>query len=516
MKKTTLTLLLLFAMAANAQTFEWLKSQQIEFNSNPEMIGYATACDPMGNVYTTGFKQNPFNYESIMGDIFYNKYNSAGELQFSKTFSGNATVYNAVSDTEGNIVLAIGYVNSIIIDDIALLTEAQGVNALVVKFDKDGNLLWQQQMVIEDSYDCRVHAITTDAQNNIYVGCYDFQHSYIRKFSPAGNLLMTITQSQARAVTSLSVDNQGNIYAAGSCADPGATFAGVPMPPAFSYNIFLVKYTPAGTFQWVKYVDDITCPEPQVVAVSPDQVYFSSYLFDNYTFDGIETEGPLTMFSDVFITKLNAQGIFQWVSEVPGAGFLDPGSRKSLTADAQGNVYFAGATRGTINWTSEIVTTTGIAYNTDAIVLKYNPDGVLQMAKTAGGDTADRIDAIAVNATGAIFVTGMCSGTASFDSFTIEAELYESWPFVAKLTQNALAVAENQDENIVLYPNPSPDFIHIANASRDFSGTIYNMLGQQIKNFTIGVDKPLDIRELSKGTYLVRVTDLKTVKFVKS
>lgn len=516
MKKTTLTLFLLFAIATHAQTFEWLKTQPIIFNSNPDMIGYATTCDPMGNVYTTGFKQNPFNYESIMGDIFYNKYNGAGELQFSKTFSGNATVYNAVSDAEGNIVLAIGYVNTIVIDAIALLTEAQGVNALIVKFDKDGNLLWQQQMVIEDSYDCRVHAITTDAQNNIYVGCYDFQHSYIRKLSPEGSLLLSITQSQARSVTSLSVDNQGNIYAAGSCADPGVTYAGVPMPTPFPYNIFLVKYTPTGIFQWVKYVEDITCPEPQVVAVSPDQVYFSSYLFSNYTFDGIETEGPLTMFSDVFIAKLNAQGAFQWVREVPGAGFLDPGSRKSLTADVQGNVYFAGSTRGTINWADGITTTTGIDYNNDAIVLKYNPDGVLQMAKTAGGDMGDRIDAIALNASGDIFVAGMCSGTASFDNFTIEAELYENWPFLAKLTQDALGVTEQQTGDIVLYPNPSPDFIHIANTDAYFNGTIYNMLGQQIMNFTIGIDKPVDIRWLSKGTYLIRFEDSKTAKFVKS
>lgn len=514
MKKKLLLLVFLIAIAAKAQTFEWVKSQPIAFSSNPEMISYATACDPMGNVYTTGFQQNAFHYESIMGDLFYSKYNSSGELQFSKTFSGNGTVYSAVSDTAGNILLAIGYVNNIAIDGLSLSTTNQGVQALLVKFDPDGNLLWHENVAIENAYDCRMHAITTDSENNIYIGCYDFQHSYIRKLSPQGDLIFTIPQLFVKSITSISVDNEGNIYAAGSCAESSASYAGVAMPPPFFYNTFLAKYSATGIYKWVKYVDDITCPEPKVVAVTPDQVYFSSYLFGNFDFDAIETEGPSSMFSDVFIARLNANGIFQWVREVPGIGVLDPGNVQSLAADAQGNVYFAGATRGTIHWTNEISTSTGEGFNNDVVVLKYNPNGELLAAKTAGGSSGDRIDAIAVH-NGEIFISGICKGTASFDNFSFTEDPDQNWPFVAKLTQSVLGLPQQQTETIAFYPNPSKDFIYMDSA-KSISGSICNMLGQKVMAFTASRNNPIDVRALSKGTYIIKSDHLKSVKFLKN
>lgn len=516
MKKTTLILFLFIAMATRAQTFEWVKTPPITFNSNPDMIGYATTCDPSGNIYTMGFKENTFLYSEIFGDLFYNKYDNTGQLQFSKTFTGHATIYNAVADSQGNILVAAGYVNIMTVGDLALNTVDQGVQALLLKFDPDGNLLWHQHMTIEESFDCRFQAIALDASDNIYVGIYDFMNSYIKKLSPDGDLISTITQSDARSVMSLSVDNAGNIYAAGSCADPGATFAGVSANPPFNYNTFLVKYSPSGVFQWIKYVDDITCPEPHVVAVSPNEVYFSSYLFGDYLFDNIQSEGPYTMFSDVFITKLNADGAYQWVREVPGAGFLHPASRRSLFADADANLYFAGSTRGNISWNGQFSTSANGNSN-DAIILKFNPDGDLVMAKTAGGEGHDRIDAIALNQTGDIFIAGMSRGSASFDGFAYTAtDQYESWSYLAKLTQSALSTDESQSQAISLYPNPSSDYIRIANATQTFSGSIVNMLGQNVKDFALDNDHPIDVRTLSKGTYLVKLNNSKTVKFIKN
>lgn len=150
MKKTTLILFLFIAMATRAQTFEWVKTPPITFNSNPDMIGYATTCDPSGNIYTMGFKENTFLYSEIFGDLFYNKYDNTGQLQFSKTFTGHATIYNAVADSQGNILVAAGYVNIMTVGDLALNTVDQGVQALLLKFDPDGNLLWHQHMTIEE------------------------------------------------------------------------------------------------------------------------------------------------------------------------------------------------------------------------------------------------------------------------------------------------------------------------------------------------------------------------------
>jgi hypothetical protein len=106
-----------------------------------------------------------------------------------------------------------------------------------------------------------------DASDQIYLGFNDFENAYIEKLSPQSVLLETIIQQHVRMISSVSVDNQGNIYSAGGCAEFNSAFAGVPVPAPFTYTTYLAKYDADGVFQWVKYVEDITCPEPQVKAV---------------------------------------------------------------------------------------------------------------------------------------------------------------------------------------------------------------------------------------------------------
>ena len=515
MRKTILFALLLFFPLAWAQNFEWVKQQPITFNSNGSMIGYATTCDSSGNVYFSGFKENTFNYSEIFGDVFYDKYDAAGQLLFSKMFNGHVSVYDMISDSSGNILVCVGFVELFSVDNLNLSTVNQGVQNVLLKFDADGNLLWHQQFAIDDSLECRVHTMTTDADGNIYVGYYNFMDSFIKKLSPDGTVLMTIPQLDVRMISSISVDNAGNIYAAGSCADPGANYNGVAVPTTFFYNIFVVKYSPTGLYQWVRYVDDITCPEPMVVARTPDEVYFSSVLTGNYEFDGIPSEGGLSMFSDFFITKLNSEGTFQWIREVPGAGMVWPGGRRYLTADTQGNVYFVGTLRGTVNWTNEI-STVGHGLSEDALVLQYDKNGTMLMAKAVGGDSSDRYDAIEVGASGDIYLAGMSRGNATFDGFSFTAEQYQYWPFLGKLTNVALGTAQQPMPNIRFFPNPSSDCIYLAGTTQTIDGSIFNMLGQNVMDFTISAHNPTFIHSLPKGTYLIKPNGLTATKFIKN
>lgn len=515
MKKTTLALFLLVSISSFAQTFQWVKTQPITFSSNPDMIAFTTACDASGNVYASGFKENTFLYDQIYGDVFYNKYNASGDLLFSKTIGGHATVFDMMADSQDNVIMVAAFVGTVSIGDFSIDTVEQGVQNLLLKFDSQGNLLWHIQLQIGDAIETRLEAMTVDSAGNIYIGYYDFQHSEIQKLSPQGEALLTISQQYARAISSLSIDNAGNIYAAGSCADPGATYAGVLMPAPFAYNTFIVKYSAQGNYQWIRYVEDITCPDPQVVAISPDEVYFSSILFDNYSFDGIPTEGPLSMFSDVFITRLNADGVFQWVREVPGAtGMLFAGSRRNLSADPQGNICLAGSMRGTINWNSN-TTTAATGMSNDAIIVKFNPQGELLLAKTAGGISSDRFDAVAFNAAGDAFLVGMCQGNAMFDTINQPADPFQNWPFIAKLPAVSLGTESQQLQVIGLYPNPASDFIYL-NSKQPMSGRIFNMLGQKVMDFSIADGGPVSIGHLAKATYLVQVEGAKTFKFIKN
>ena len=156
-------------------------------------------------------------------------------------------------------------------------------------------------------------------------------------------MLLTIEQQNVNIISSVSVDNEGYIYTAGSCANANSKFANVTVPATFSYTTYVAKYSPTGVYQWVKYVQDITCPDPQVKAKSQNEVYFSSTLNGAYAFDTIIAEGPTGGY-DFFIAKLNATGNYQWVREIPGTGRAFVGKRNYLNLDTAGNIYFAGST----------------------------------------------------------------------------------------------------------------------------------------------------------------------------
>jgi hypothetical protein len=513
MKKTTL-LLLFFPLICFAQTFEWLKTPPIVFSMNPDNIAYVTTCDASGNAYLAGYKDTPFPYNEIMGNVYFNKYDASGNAVFSKTITGHVSVSNLISDSGDNIYMLAFFVQTIAIDALQIETVLQGEQPILLKFDANGNLLWHYQPQTNGETVASCKAITIDAADQVYLGYNDYENAYIEKLSPDATSLSIITQQNGRMISSVSVDNSGNIYSAGACADWNSGYAGVLVPATTGYNIYLAKYNASGNFQWVKYVEDITCPMPQVKAVTEDMVYFSSYLFGNFAFGSLTVEGPVSGgFSDVFITRLNADGEFQWIREVPGAGYLATGNRSYLTADHDGNVYFSGRSRGDIAWDdSHMTSTTG--WNNDAILLKYSSSGELLMAETAGGDSEDRYDSVMVGSNGEIFVSGMANGSASFGSFTYEAPEFSYYPFLAKMTNGTLGVVHNDAAAIGLLPNPVGDHFSISGISGNYSGSIFNLLGQKVMVFEANANTTIDVGNLSKGIYLVKVgkTQLKMLK----
>lgn len=412
--------------------------------------------------------------------------------------------------------MALGYLNSITMGDIGLITINQNVQYVLVKFDPDGNVLWYEQLEIADSVVENFRAIAVDADDNIYIGYDNYFYSYITKMSPEGVADFTITQQYVNRVTSVSVDNAGNIYAAGSCANINSNFAGVDAPTDLPYSLYLVKYSPAGVYQWLKYVEDITCPTPIVKAHTPDEVYFSSHLFDAFAFDGIASEGPVGAGNDFFIAKLNATGAYQWVREVPGAGSATPGIRNYLNLDSEGNIYFAGNTSGTINWGNNIATSVSGFSNNDLLVLKYSPAGEIQMAKIAGGTSEDRVDAINVDADGGIFISGMVHGEVAFDTIISEGPENEYYPYLAKINTENLGVESPDQAPITIYPNPVRNILHVNTTSIIENIAVIDMNGKKFQLPSTG--NQLDTSALANGIYILEVnTDLGTtrIKIIK-
>ena len=74
-----------------------------------------------------------------------------------------------------------------------------------------------------------------------------------------------------------------------------------------------------------------------------------------------------------------------------------------VVTDSSGNVYVTGGTKGRLDGNTS-------AGNTDLFMLKYNSSGTKQWTKQLGSSGRDSANAIAIDSSGNLYVTGMTFG----------------------------------------------------------------------------------------------------------
>lgn len=79
---------------------------------------------------------------------------------------------------------------------------------------------------------------------------------------------------------------------------------------------------------------------------------------------------------------------------------------------------------------------------------------------------------------------------------------------------NTLNVASNNKPTLALYPNPAQDFIQIPIKNETSSFEIYTIFGSKIKSGKTSPEGKIDIRNLEKGIYLLKIAENK-IKFIK-
>ncbi len=93
-------------------------------------------------------------------------------------------------------------------------------------------------------------------------------------------------------------------------------------------------------------------------------------------------------------------------------------SGNDICTDNQGNVYVTGSIWGTIDFSGHVITTIG---GFDIFLAKFTNSGKLLWVKSAGGLLSDNGEAIAVDQSGNVFISGCFKGTANFGGTQITA-----------------------------------------------------------------------------------------------
>ncbi|MES2593083.1 MAG: PKD domain-containing protein [Bacteroidota bacterium] len=170
--------------------------------------------------------------------------------------------------------------------------------------------------------------------------------------------------------------------------------------------------------------------------VTPDEAYDISIDANGNTyttgyFTSSATFGTTTLNSsgitDIFITKINNLGVYEWAVKAGGTG---SDRALSIKADAAGNNYITGFFYGTATFGNQTITSSGAQ---DIFIAKYDNAGVLLWVKNAGGSNADIGNGINVDNAGNVIVTGEFAGTANFGGIPLTSLYNSTDVFTAKL-----------------------------------------------------------------------------------
>ncbi len=230
---------------------------------------------------------------------------------------------------------------------------------------------------------------------------------------------------------SIFVDPSGNSYITGGFIG-AAQFGSTTLYSYGADDVFVAKLNTNGVWQWAVQAGGAGSEQANgIYGDSSGNIYITGLFRSSYAWFGSTT---LTSrgWEDVFIAKLNSNGVWQWAVQ---AGGTSEDEGWGISVDSSGNSYIIGLFWEDAQFGS--TTLTSIASSADIFVAKLNTNGAWQWAIQAGGTEWDAGIGISASPSGNPYITGCFMGVAQFGSTTLTSN-GDCDVFVAKLNTNGV------------------------------------------------------------------------------
>ncbi|MBD3219960.1 hypothetical protein GF314_01850 [bacterium] len=389
-------------------TVAWVRLFHGAPGSNRPDQARGLAVDDDGNVYVTGWST------AADGDIDATtlKYSPAGDLLWERrqgSSGGNAQAADVMIGADGHVyVSGAAWVNG-------------GFDGLLVKYDRDGNLLWSRTRDGGGGeWDSAVHLVAHPS-GDIVVGGYTEVAAldaawWVLRYTAAGDFVWDFVANgfaTSEEVEGVSVDPDGNIYVVGELALPGE-----------NQDLVTAKLSPAGGLIWEDGLDG-GGPHGESAAglalTSDGDVVVAGKVW--------EPAGHR-----IAVRRLSADGEVRWTRYEDAGYAVAVGT--AVAVDADGNAYV-----------------TGYGYDSnnrdDWITARYAPDGTQDWLEiwAAPEGRSDRARAISVSGSRVHVVGRVWRDYAHF--YDIVAVQYDQETMTA-----ASDLAPAAAVSMLAYPNP--------------------------------------------------------------
>lgn len=311
-------------------------------------------------------------------------YGSAPYYNWVKQFGGTGLdlAEDIATDSTGNVYLT-GYFNGTIKVGNKNIESVGDRDGIVAKFDKDGNLVWINQLRSGPGTRISPFSIQIDAAGNSYITGGHFGDVSIggNSLTGSGNgsLLIAKLDSDGQIVFAaghpsinedenghdIDLDAMGNIYVLGAVSTSANNT---------SYPSLIIKYSPTGTILWEQEHDEAF----SAMELENGSLYFAGTLRSNFgdrsgQVDGILDSNVVMIhpwsYADVFLAKADLTGDFLWASIAEHSDSAGDSYSADLLVDSDENIYMTG------NYRNEILFGSDILYGNNNFLAKCSSDG---------------------------------------------------------------------------------------------------------------------------------------------
>ena len=305
---------------------------------------HCLSCDGSSNVYIAGEIEG--DYSTLItfpgsaitlnckgdNDVFVAKYNLSGTLIWAKRAGGNHSdkALGVTSDSAGNVYICGLFTDTATFGNTTIYGQG-GKDLFIAKYDVNGNFVWVRQAGSSGREEAK--SIKCDRDGNVYVcgmysnGCVfgnqtltspnGYFNSFLAKYAPDGTLnwVKTGGGDYDDVAWALTISNDGKIFITGEF-NAYALFGSYHITTSGNADIFVACYDSSGNVQWVTKAGGALIDRARGIGCDGINIYITGQFglsanFGSYSVAGVDS-------SEIFMTKLNHEGVFQWVKSVDG------------------------------------------------------------------------------------------------------------------------------------------------------------------------------------------------------
>lgn len=325
-------------------------------------------------------------------------------LTYEKIFGveadGRNEAFSIAMDSESNTYVSGVYFSNIKIGETEFTSDATFFPGYFFKLDKDYNLIWVYDFKSNFSETSSIGSIKIDDEDNIYLsgtitgqmdmdfGAEEFlintngsADPYVAKYSSTMDLIWVRNFGGQfyDASKEMEIDDNGNVYVAGSFTDAGDFDPGpeeLIVVGDVGTNQFVSKFDNEGKLEWVYPITSKSTGGMEInsLKIKGDHVYVGGYFTHDISFpnngDFIVREANNSRAS--FVIKLTEKGSSVWIKTFEGKG---SNFSTEVCIDSKDNILMVGGFKDVVDFDPGPDTRTLVGMEFQTYILKLDQNG---------------------------------------------------------------------------------------------------------------------------------------------